>query len=1087
MKLYKHIHHNFLQSVVLSLLIGSLSACSDEIQYGGNNKGPEGEEASISLSLSLGDMTKLTRASLSDDDANRVTTLWVGIYNANTKNCTFNALLHDGEHGFKSGVKDHTNYTLTDIDTKSGDSYIVAVANPHTYKGITLDDNTSKPLSELLESAKSWDDYKSIIVTGEYTQDGSIVVQTPAVSNTSGLLMSGIYSNNTNPNHPVDQETSVYISAGNNVKLNGAIHLRRLLSHITFNLQADGTIIDLQPLSYKVYNVSYTSWLHEHTEGTVNSGDALEPEYDKNHNYPSSLLMTSAAFTKEEVTNGNDKYTFDFWQLENKRRGLDMCDDYKVREREYGKDGVYNPTDDQANYGETGLFVSLTPFSNPSLNNKATYVEIPCVVTYRAVTDKDTAKPGAIDNNGDLLGEGAVRTANITYRIHLGYIENDPKDFNTYRNSEYTYNVTIKDLSNVIVEAFREGDEQPGAFGDVTDVSDKFIRLDAHYGVFNIEFTDKELQEFSFRMISYENNKAFEVKGGLEFGGLVKDVPDKYYNWVSLMKTTGEGDIQLYPEDKSKLLHLGDFIPKSEGVASQNAGWYTVFVDEYVYEDSDNENNWKNYVNQPDRMFWLNVAQRISADGASSFYQAKYAAAQRSIQTYYDVNSDATTAIGVEHENENFGFNIRWTNAVSTSGLNGDNGRYNVWKSFGSENPLWDSFVNRKALQKVNAITNASVQNYITEEQKNGGYRNVHMMVTLNSGVSGNLNTSSFSNSAVAIANSTYDPHSGTASQYIQAMFSCMNRNRDENGDGVIQRSELKWYLPSAGKYLRVILGRNSLSTPIMSYSSNESLPFGGASGGANGIFHLISSDGKIIWADEGLSTSMFTSAPYATAPWHVRCIRNLGTNLGAEITNTTDDGVKAAYTVHTTGVDYAAVIKPTRYYGTALRTPSDRALPLHKTNSDYNKLGRYGFEVAFRGNSATSNLNADMSMNVNRVTNYENAINNPATVCNNLNTTTGKTGWRVPNQKELAIMLRIPNLLNITYTGSGLYFWGCTTEYWDTSGSATDVIDLSKNRICTITQSSSGDKTATANLYNVVNRIRCVRDLQAGEYSDLK
>ena len=125
--------------------------------------------------------------------------------------------------------------------------------------------------------------------------------------------------------------------------------------------------------------------------------------------------------------------------------------------------------------------------------------------------------------------------------------------------------------------------------------------------------------------------------------------------------------------------------------------------------------------------------------------------------------------------------------------------------------------------------------------------------------------------------------------------------------------------------------------------------------------------------------------------------------------------------------------------------------------------------------------------MNVNSVTNYENAINNPATVCNNLNTTTGKTGWRVPNQKELAIMLRIPNLLNITYTGSGLYFWGCTTEYWDTSGSATDVIDLSKNRICTITQSSSGDKTATANFYNVVNRIRCVRDLQAGEYSDLK
>lgn len=1062
----------------------TISSCSDDVLYPDRNSGPEGEDSELSLSLTLSDMTKLTRAALDDDDQNRVMKLWVGIFNANSKTCTFNKLLTDGENGFSSGVKSHTNYQLTDIDTKSGNSYIVAVANPHSYMGMTADDKTPQALTKLLENADDWDSYKSIIVTGSYAQDDAISVETPSLSETSGLLMSGIYAEE-NPEHPVVAETPVYIAPGN-ASLSGAIHLRRLMSHITFNMKATGNIIELQPLSYQVHDVPYASWLHEHTDGTLNAGDELEPDYAKNGYYPSSLRMTASSFIKTDDDNGVRNYSFDFWQLENKRTGSENCTSYGMRDQEYGADGSYDPKDADANYGQTGLFVSLTPFANPTLNNKATYVEIPCVVTYKEKTTEGNARPDGVTNNdpNNLLQPGAVRTANITYRIHLGYIDKDATDFNTYRNSDYTYNVTVSDLSNVIVEAFREGDEQPGAFGDVTDVSDQFFSLDAHYGTFNIQLTENDLKDFSFRMVSYEDNVAYEIKGGLELGELSEsDKKSPYYTWVSLMPTTDEGTLATYPgKDSDKLLHLGDFIPKSAGQMSQPPGWYTVFVDEYVYEDSDDEStsaNWKRYVNQPDRMFWLNVAQKISADGASSYYKAKYAAAQRSIQTYYNVDSDVTSAIGVEHTNENFGFNLRWT--ATTNDLSADNGRYNVWSKLPSDKQ-WSSVVSTTNWQNVAAITNDKVQNNITSEQKKGGFRNVPQMVFLTSGISDKLkdnDVDKFSNSATALASAKYDPQ--TVGQYVQAIYSCMNRNRDEDGDGVIDVSELKWYLPASGKYLRVILGRNSLTTPIMSYSNNQSLPFGAAQYGANGIFHLISSDNKIVWADEGLSSSMFTSGPYSTAPWHVRCIRNLGTDLSADIEL---DGVISAYKVYENPEGTGAIIRVPYYYGTSLRNPSDRPLPLHKTNSDYNKLGYYGFEVSYRGNQSTHGNYGYSTVSVETDQEYEAYVNEP-TDCEALNSTTGRTGWRVPNQKELAIMGRINGLLDM----SGLpYFWGCTLEYWDKdTGVATTGVDITRHRVTTITQNGKGERVATATNPTDITRLRCVRDLQAGDFPDYR
>lgn len=1123
----------FLRKNICTVLLGmsalmamsTFISCKDEVVFSEKDV-PEGVPVTLSLSLSVGDMTKLTRAADDNADYRRVSSLWIGIYNVRTGECTFNDMM-SAENGFEAGVKNHEIYNLNDIVTKSGKSYIVAVANPEGYSGIrnsfsvSFDATTGKfsgeeNLRDILKTADTWDKYKSIIVSGAAFDNGIIDIQAPTINANSGLLMSGHYVDNATteePEHPagVNSETSVNILP-NATGLDGIIHLRRLISHIKFNIKGVGEIIDLTPQSFQIHNVPYTSWLNERTSGdNINAGDAILENYNVQTNekcYRSSLSYASTYFDKN-TTDGHTTYSFEFWQMENKRTGLESCTDYSKRELEYGKDGqVPESMEDK---GLSGIFVSLSSFTPVSLNNMATYVDIPCTVNYIDKTTDVNSKPEDITNPENLFEPRVTRTANITYRIHLGYVNKvndvgqiaDPRDFNCYRNSDYTYNITVSNLHNVIVEAFRDGDKQPGGFGEVTDTSN-FFPLDAHPGVFNIFLSDSDMEDFSFRMITYYNNEKHEVTGdktyGLKIDGEDLDAENwKYYNWITFRYTDvkDEGTSPLrrlaaYPgvesyeeyqngERTRDLLYMDDFIKNPH----PTAGWYTVFVSEYSYETSSNEGtNWKMYVDQPDRQFWINVAQRVSADGASKFYKAKFAGSQKSIQTYYDpTDPSVTTAIGVEHVNENFGMNLRWTSAVSVSStnINADNGRYNVWRAIG-DNRYWNTYMSDN-WQYINAITNSAVANYVTKDQWGGGLRNIPQIVLLTRGLSANGQQSNQYYPSISTSTNLEDPqNSGDVNnrQFVQSMFSCMNRNRDENGDGIIDVSELKWYLPASGKYLRVILGRNSLRTPIMSYEYTQ-LPLGGAPQGKNGIYHLISSDNKVVWADEGLSTSPFyqgyaadnTSTAKNSAPWQVRCIRNLGTNLGQEPTNTSDDGVSPAYTATVNSSNNSAIVNVTHYLEQSLRNPVTESLPVHKTNSSYNMLGRYGFEVAPRGNGVSNEeqlITRPSNSNDFTATYFQNYLQgDPCAILNNH--ANSKKGWRVPNQKEIAIMLRLGLFQEIRlYNGDNstsldYYVISSTTEYWDLSDGGTATYNLDNYRLAA---ARPREKLMTQIKYNV-------------------
>lgn len=1084
-----------------AIMTFAAGGCHDEMLYS-NENGPEGEPAILTLSMNLPEREEYTRAALDATNDNRVNSLWIGIYNKESGDCKTNLYINSAngsQYGFKGNSGTHTDMSLS-IPTVSGDSYIVAVANPEGHKGIKLGNASESDLLSLLENATTWTDYKSISVSLAQSAGGTEYanVQTPAVNENQGLVMSGAFVNKDSESHG-DIWTNellnqtVYINPGATT-INGRVHLRRLMSHITFNLQAEGNVVNIEPLGYQIKNAPMYSWVHERTnygnygqtEGTIieatNAGDALSPVYLDNKNYKPSLSFTATDFIKNG-TGASTIYSFDFWMMENKRQGLASCDAYSKREAEYGGSIGYltnpRPTED-TNYVPSGVFVSLTD-EEVTLNNMATYVDIPCIVTYRnPTTDNDS---GATDAEAtDVIPSGATRTANVIYRVHLGYTGGqnaDPKDFNSYRNSSYTYNVKIHSLKNVVVEAFRKGDNQPGAFGEVTDVTDAYYELDAHYGAFNITLTDDELRNFSFRMISWEDNQSHSFSGGLGSNDYPTDptaAEYKYYSWIEIMPTT-EGTLAEYPGQGSpELLHLADFLPKADGSASQAKGTYTIFVNEYVYEDSANEttNNWHKYANQPNRNVWLNVAERTSADGASSYYKAKYAISQKSIQTYYDVSDGSVnTALGLEHVNENIGMNIRWTGNPETDS---ENGRWNAWTAAGynNSNRYWSQVVSFTTPQIVNPVNNKT-------QELNGDEINLEEkrtwpipMVSL---ITSGLSASNDNRAKTAMAS---DPQiEGNNIQYYEGYYACMNRNRDLNGNKEIDPEELRWFVPSSGQMLRMILGRNSLSTPIMGYP-NRDLPQRVQDGG-NTYFHNITSDARIIWTEEGMSSSnFFDNSIYSYAPWKVRCVRNLGTNMSEEVKR--ENRVETAYTTDVDYTNFGGIVEPKYYMPNALRTVSMGPLRIHKTNEDPNRMAMFGFEIAPRGNSFINNdytTEKTVSPLYYDFANYSKANDNN-TLCSDLIEQTGKTGWRIPNQKEIIIIYRIKNNENfklLDANGTTSYFV-TTQEYWNVDVPAEpSLIPGIDFRFTTVY-----DNTASAKELWRMSKIRCVRDLTQAE-----
>jgi hypothetical protein len=129
----------------------------------------------------------------------------------------------------------------------------------------------------------------------------------------------------------------------------------------------------------------------------------------------------------------------------------------------------------------------------------------------------------------------------------------------------------------------------------------------------------------------------------------------------------------------------------------------------------------------------------------------------------------------------------------------------------------------------------------------------------------------------------------------------CMNRNRDLNGNGVIDNDEIRWFLPTSSQYIQIAISQGELPDPILRFSDYSTEYFQdvwakyfGAGGNDKQYgarygtynFHYITSDYQYYFAEQLASTGDYPFRGYTggiSAAYTARCIRNLGTDPSIE------------------------------------------------------------------------------------------------------------------------------------------------------------------------------------------------------------
>lgn len=973
MKRYK----KYISQTLAALLLGAVAAgCSDDLGFEGNGI-VEGEPVTLSVNCAVGDMPEVSRADMAAGRDKEINSMWVAFF---AKDGT-----HEKKYEFTYDNVSQVNTmdvhfpTLSGLNLTSGEYYLVAVANPAGNRGVTETSTTPSDLMGLLTNVNTLEEYKKIAV---YTDPGT--VGTP----TGNLVMQGIY---TDPrNHTVgastdfwtaESEKTVKVPAGTKT-LAGAIHFRRLISQVKFNITYDTQNIEsFEPVSMTVYNVPTVSWLAEREDGeagntVTNAGD--------NINLGGKEYTSSRRFYSFE---GATTRTIDWYQMENRRQAVIDVPSYAKRELERKNDITGSAFKENS-----GIYTALCGESGDTYmkNNNATYVVLHARLKMKKLPLQENPQDPQV----------VQRTVDAVYTVHLGYCEGadeaaKAKDFNCRRNYKYTYNMKIIGVDKIEVEAKKEDqDYEHGAEGLITDITGAFFPADSHFEQRNVQLSASELTDLKWSMRIYTDQRNFLTIDQDNY----TNFDAKYWDWIGFIPTSSATQCATYnPANVIKLSELKD---KGTG------GWYTMFIDEYIYEDATTEPgvthgnltpNWKSYVNLPDRTMWLKVEEARSQDQESVIVKSKYAVQQKSLQTYYGINPEnPASSMALEHINEYEGNAI---NKGTASNRSTHGGRYLLANTLGmvsgNATPYWNTYVNRSAFQNSNSV---------------------EMGVP-------NMRTTSLA-------------------------YLCLNRNRDLDGDGVIDRNELRWFLPSISQYERFVMGAQSLATPLYEFDGKD------ASITAPANHHYGSAEGWTIWSEEYLSIGAGNGNIA-----NVRCARYLNVNMETPFSNLPEMPATPAFEK----VDGSnAVIF---HYGTeSSRDAVTSPLPVHAINSEYNRPSKkieYKTDTILlkkHGSASYYSIYSFLLSN-NQVTqsSWFAGISDRDICAERYNTATEK-GWRIPNQVELCAMLML-NLFDETTHANGTqltYYLSSTREYyglgrvmgidpWNNYANAMSTTDLNK------------------------------------------
>ena len=352
-------------------------------------------------------------------------------------------------------------------------------------------------------------------------------------------------------------------------------------------------------------------------------------------------------------------------------------------------------------------------------------------------------------------------SGDVTYYIHLGNFTKSADDFTVRRNYHYTYTITVNGVDKIIAEAKAEDNSeiQPGAEGNITHTTDAYldVRLDSHYETVLLKVkADVDAGTYAVRVNSpYSKNVMVKsTDSPADFEAKKKDLD---YGWIRFGKPAANKGYRSYP-GVSNTTDVFGLIADLQSANTTKTYWskdtyngeayyYTIaYVNEYYYEDNmnnaaDKTAELKKFINADDRTMSVILGPNVfeSKDGHSTYTDLTHGffnISQRSIKTFYDLS--VANPFGIEQIEETaatsdykIDYSYSNRNNYDKDKSDTDNGYLNIPDRFTSGSSSWNSYVSNGFYQSV-----ALSKNY--------------------------------------------------------AVYQCLSRNRDEDGDGIIDGEELE-------------------------------------------------------------------------------------------------------------------------------------------------------------------------------------------------------------------------------------------------------------------------------------------------------
>ncbi len=646
-----------------------LSSCSEDIFPGGSESN---EDVTISLAysdVSPRDIVVNSRAK--DAEERHLDNLYIYIFDGNGNLKGYKGI--EGADNLNQSTSNTTKAEITGIKTRSGESYIYAVANISTgLYPVETSNNTVEAnklpinLNEETARAGGYDftlDQLKALTFKRYNTTIDI---------TSAFLMSGAVQDG----NLVNITTAGTIANGDN-----AIRLSRIVSKVKFTIKAAKTTGVTRSFKLETYDIM-----------NIAVDGSLVGKIDGNSRYKTTNVNDNIGNTVRPNDVENDAQFFEVYLPENLQDAVNNVNTQAEREED-------------------------------SQSIPKVFTNAPAYGTYVMLKGKYEETTSS-----------STKSADVTYYVHLGDCSKYVNNYDVERNCKYTYNITVAGVDKIIVEALKQDEEyQPGAEGVVLEygATGKNMTLDSHYEYMVMRFYQNDIQELKrvgkgyFYQVYALGNHTDVINVGATTDGKDNGVDTSWIQFA--IKCSRDGSSSTYSTDKTSrgtacsypgtkdkndlytvekfLKYLYDNAESSIWTKSDSKGKYidaTCFISENYYNDL----TWNQYVNDVDkRAFYVANEVETSNDGRSVYAKTQYGLTQYNIQTFYDRSkAGSITAYGCETINDEEGKNFSVKGGGSQTASNGTdtwNGRTNMLKDINNKSDTWETLKDNSSLIKA--------------------------------------------------------------------------------------------------------------------------------------------------------------------------------------------------------------------------------------------------------------------------------------------------------------------------------------------------------------------------------------------------